>query len=307
MGVCWKMNGDTVEQSKHPRASHAASMYLDVLKRSLVNWYYGHTAVRAMRLFSLKRKFIAHVLERSGYMAVEPAPLPLDQLTDGRGTYCDASYTLVGLKRLENVEFCVRTVLDEGVPGDLLEAGVWAGGTCIFMKGILALYEDRERSVWVADSFEGLPPPNPELYPQDADDYLHTVNELAVSLDTVRDNFRRFDLLDERVRFLKGYFKDTLHKAPIDELAVLRMDGDMYESTMDTLVALYPKLSVGGFLIIDDYLRPNCAQAVKDYRERYDLTEQIDEIDWTGAYWRKEKAVGNMTTHYGLESNLITE
>lgn len=277
-----------VERVRKLNVNHASSMYLDVLKRSLVNWYYGHTAVREMRPYSLKRKLIGRLLDRFGYKAVESAPIPLDQLTDGHGTYCDASYTLVGLKRLDNVEQCVRSVLEEGVPGDLLEAGVWAGGTCIFMKGILELYEDDERAVWVADSFEGLPPPNPELYPQDADDYLHLVDELAVPLETVRGNFSRFGLLDDRVRFLKGFFKDTLHKATIEKLAVLRMDGDMYESTMDTLEALYPKLSVGGYLIVDDYARANCAQAVADYRERNNITDEILEIDWTAAYWRKQ-------------------
>ena len=64
----------------------------------------------------------------------------------------------------------------------------------------------------------------------------------------------------------------------------------MYESTIDTLVALYPKLSVGGYVIIDDYARENCAQAVYDYRKEHNINDEINWIDWTAAYWQKTSA-----------------
>jgi O-methyltransferase len=91
---------------------------------------------------------------------------------------------------------------------------------------------------------------------------LHKARELAVSLEQVKANFDRYGLLDDQVRFLKGWFRDTLPVAPIERLAVLRLDGDMYESPMDTLVNLYPKLSEGGYVIVDDYgAIPACRQA----------------------------------------------
>jgi precorrin-6B methylase 2 len=158
------------------------------------------------------------------------------------------------------------------------------------MRGLLKVLGDSTRFVWVADSFAGLPEPDHDAYPADAEDYLHTVDQLAVSLETVRENFARFDLLDENVQFLKGYFKDTLYTAPIEKIAVLRMDGDMYQSTWETLDALYPKLSPGGYLIIDDYARENCAKAVHDYREKHGITEEIIPVDWTASYWRKQHA-----------------
>jgi len=266
---------------------HVTQLYADLLKQSLVNWHYGHTVTREMKPISLKRKAIAALVKRYGYRVVESAPLPKAQLTDGVGTYSNGSYTMVGLKRLNNVEECVRSVIRDGIPGDFLEAGVWRGGTCIFMRGLLKALGDRTRTVWVADSFAGIPEPDVDTYPQDADEYLHEVDELAVSLETVRSNFARFDLLDDRVRFLKGYFKDTLYTARIDRLAILRMDGDMYQSTWETLDALYPKLSPGGFLIVDDYARKNCAKAVEDYRSQHGITEDLITVDWTGAYWRK--------------------
>lgn len=198
------------------------------------------------------------------------------------------AFTMIGLKRLENIELCVRNCIEEKVEGDFIETGVWRGGAVIFMKALLEAYNDKKRSVWVADSFEGLPKPNPELYPADQGDRHHKAEELSVSLEQVQENFRKFHLLDEKVQFLKGWFRDTLPTAPIEKLAVLRLDGDMYESTMDALSALYPKLSSGGYCIIDDWgAIPACRQAVTDYRSQHGIKEPIHEIDWTGIYWRK--------------------
>jgi O-methyltransferase len=196
--------------------------------------------------------------------------------------------TMIGLDRLENLERCVRDVLEQGVPGDLIETGVWRGGAAIFMRALLKAYGDTTRTVWAADSFQGLPPPDAKRYPPDTGDTLHTIAYLAVSEDEVRRNFARYGLLDEQVRFLPGWFRDTLPAAPIDRLAVLRLDGDLYESTMVALEALYPKLSVGGYAIIDDYgALAACRQAVDDYRGREAITEPLVEIDWTGVFWRR--------------------
>ena len=152
----------------------------------------------------------------------------------------------------------------------------WRGGATIFMRAVLKAYGVTDRYVWVADSFEGLPPPETGKYPHDAGDRLHEARELAVSLEEVKANFERYGLLDDQVRFLKGWFRDTLPAAPIERLAVLRLDGDMYESTMDTLVNLYPKLSEGGYAIVDDYgAIPACRQAVNDYRSANAITEKI--------------------------------
>jgi O-methyltransferase len=198
--------------------------------------------------------------------------------------------TMIGLKRLDNVQMCAEDVLLHRVPGDFIEAGVWRGGATMLMKAMLNEYGDTTRSVWVADSFEGLPPPDPDKYPADKGGTLHEAAILAASLPEVRSNFERFGLLDDRVKFLKGWFKDTLHTAPIKRLAVLRVDGDLYESTMDTLVPLYPKLSPGGYCIVDDYFNlASQKQAVDDYRREHGITEEIKQIDWAGAYWQKRK------------------
>ncbi len=198
------------------------------------------------------------------------------------------AYTMVGPARLDNIELCLRDALRRGVPGDVIETGVWRGGAAILMRGILRAYGVDDRTVWVADSFAGLPLPDATRYPADAGDVLHTFDALAVPLPAVRRAFERFGLLDDRVRFLEGWFRDTLPRAPIERLALLRLDGDMYESTIVALEALYPKLSPGGYCIVDDYgAVPACAKAVDDYRSAHALHEPLNRVDWTAVYWMK--------------------
>jgi hypothetical protein len=198
------------------------------------------------------------------------------------------AHTMIGLARLNNLQECVENILNTNVRGDLIEAGVWRGGATIFMRAILRAYGVVDRSVWVADSFQGLPPPNPEKYPHDEGDRHHTERQLAISLEEVKGNFQKYDLLDEQVLFLKGWFSDTLPRAPIRQLALIRLDGDMYESTMDALVNLYPKLSPGGYVIVDDWGAVDaCRQAIEDYRAANAIDDEIRPIDGKGVFWKR--------------------
>ena len=90
------------------------------------------------------------------------------------------------------------------------------------------------------------------------------------------------------MRFLVGWFSDTLPEAPFERLAILRLDGDMYQSTIEALRPLYPKLSKGGYVIIDDYALPGSQAAVQDYRREHGISEEIVDIDGTGVYWQKQ-------------------
>lgn len=210
-------------------------------------------------------------------------PRVRDHLENGRG-WVEPALTMVGRKRLDDLARCIRTVVADGVPGDVCETGVWRGGACIFARACLAALGDGSRIVWACDSFRGLPP---AASPKEHGFYCHDPR-LAVSQEQVRENFARIGLLDERVRFVEGWFRDTLRGAPIERLSVLRLDGDMHESTTDALEALYPRLSPGGFLIVDDYgaVEP-CRDAVREYRERCGIAEPIEMVDWTCARWRK--------------------
>ncbi|WP_376098575.1 TylF/MycF/NovP-related O-methyltransferase [Roseomonas sp. CCTCC AB2023176] len=196
--------------------------------------------------------------------------------------------TMIGTVRMRNIRTLLETLLRDGVPGDLVETGVWRGGACLYMRAILQAHGDRDRRVWVADSFRGLPEPDAEAFPADAGDTHHTQADLAVSADQVRASFARFGLLDGQVRFLEGWFKDTLPAAPIERIALLRLDGDMYESTWQALEALYHKVSPGGFVVVDDYILPACAKAIDDWRAREGITAPLVEVDGAAVYWRRE-------------------
>src|ERR1035438_669739 len=195
---------------------------------------------------------------------------------------------MIGLKRMDNIQFCVTDIIRRKVPGDLIECGAWRGGACIFMRAILAAYGVKDRTVWVADSFEGLPTPAEDKYPVA---HIWNGGEMAVSLEEVQNNFKRYGLLDGQVKFLKGFFIDTLPKAPIERLAVLRVDGDLYESVTQTLDYMYPKVSLGGYVILDDYLNHlvPAKKAVDDYRKAHGITAPIQCVDYSGAFWRKEE------------------
>lgn len=261
--------------------------YLDLLKRSLHNDFYDGHEYMVRVPSNDKEKFQFQQFLQKGEFVVSPRQINEVDKEYGRiWPPTRMAHTMIGRKRLDNLQYCIETVLRDGIAGDFIETGVWRGGATIFMRGCLKIFGDSSRQVWVADSFQGLPPPNPE-HAADAGDVHHTIPELAVSAEDVRRNFQRYGLLDERVRFLEGWFNQTLAKAPIHSLALIRLDGDMYGSTMDALTVLYPKLASGGFLIIDDYCLKPCAQAIHDYRESHCIIDTIIDIDGTGAFWRK--------------------
>lgn len=241
-------------------------LFLDLLKRVLVNLIYQDPNV------------------------TPNFPLVFDPTLRliGRDHPRDA-HTMIGTTRLNHLHTIAEQVINEGVAGDFVETGVWRGGASIFLRGVLKAYGVTDRRVWVADSFEGLPKPNSEKYPLDNGWDMSANEYLKVSLEQVQEHFKRYDLLDEQVVFLKGWFKDTLPSAPIEKIAILRLDGDLYESTMDGLQSLYAKVTPGGFVVIDDYrIIPPCRAAVDDFRAAHGIEEPIHAIDMDAVYWKKE-------------------
>lgn len=267
-----------------PDRREPVDLYLELLKRALTHMLYRplDTTPASSYVSEEMKAAVVELVRSEGPAAFSPT----STRAEGKDWPMFAQ-TMVGRARLDNVHSCVEQVIADRIPGDLIEAGVWRGGVTILMRGVLRAHDVTDRTVVVADSFQGLPEPDADRYPADSGDNHHTAEHLAVSRADVERNFDLYDLLDGQVQFLEGWFKDTLPTVGDRTWSVVRVDGDLYESTMDALTNLYPGLSVGGYVIIDDYAFPPCRQAVEDYRAEHGIDDPIQEIDWTGVYWRR--------------------
>lgn len=260
--------------------SAAADLYLELLKSCVGNSIYDDD-------LDLMRGSFARDDTSGKLVSTQGVPVE-GQLKFLGHIWPSRAHTMIGVPRLDNLRACAEAALDDGVEGDFIETGVWRGGAIVFMRGVLKVYGVENRIVWAADSFAGLPPGDVAKYPKESPAAFDQHADLAVSLEQVQRNIARYGLLDSQVKFLKGWFRDTLPTAPIRKLALMRLDGDLYESTMDALVALYPKLSPGGFAIIDDFnLVQSCNEAVDDFRRERGIAEAISPIEGGGAFWRK--------------------
>ncbi|RGC69596.1 Mycinamicin III 3''-O-methyltransferase [Micromonospora sp. MW-13] len=263
----------------------AGQLYLDLLKRCVTNTIYQDPPI-------------------------SPPWVPqaeFDPEARVAGLDCPSqAHTMVGFARLDNLRELTETVLRDEVPGDFLEAGVGRGGAMIFLRGVLKAYGVTDRSVWLADSFQGFPQPPaearyqmsdvyPELGGEQREEQRQAAEEMKArflkggSEEEVRENFRRYGLLDEQVRLLPGWLAETLPTAPVRRLAILRVDNDLYASTYATLEHLYPRVSPGGYVIVDDYhFLEECRLAVHDYlKAAGEQTPDLVTIDRCGVYWRK--------------------
>lgn len=289
-------------------AMNVTERYLDLIKQSLLNTLY--VECEAQLLYAICCAAVERPMPLATFQAVRNDPewrrlidhnkavggtLQLEgRRSDGRigpdpslRNYSEFAHTLVGRKRLDHLQWCVERLLAERIPGDLLEAGVWRGGCCILMRAVLAAHDVRDRKVWLADSFAGLPhsaEPLDRGYPMDAS----VLPFLAVTRAEVEQLLQRYGLLDEQVEFIVGMFADSLPDAGLPTLALVRIDADLYLSTRDALQALYPRLASGGFLIIDDYhVLPPCRAAVDEFLQQQPLPIEVQDIDQDAVYFRK--------------------
>jgi O-methyltransferase len=275
----------------HPEPRTPEEYYLDLMKRCLTRTLVAKGTER-----HTIRPGRPHVRLAYGALCSILAPFRLELVRTGSSgpeDYLESGHaaenrvedaeTMLGTRQLDHMQSCISDVLRKGIPGDLLEAGVWRGGMTIFMRAVLKAFGNTEKQVWVADSFEGLPPSD-----KTTDSFGWRAGDMAVSLEEAQQNFLRYGLLDDQVVFLKGFFNQTLNKAPLSQLAILRVDADLYSSTVDVLNALYPKLSSGGYAIFDDYQNlPDCRKAIDQYRAEHGITEELKKIDRRSVFWQK--------------------
>ncbi|HEX8618368.1 MAG TPA: PqqD family peptide modification chaperone, partial [Thermoanaerobaculia bacterium] len=262
--------------------------YLQLLKKALVNLIYPEHELRLRYLEARDPREERLATQRALRDLRYTEPATFEELVackrDGqnfRKAVTRDAHTMVGLRRLDNIEWCAAQIFASGVDGDFLEAGVCQGGASIFMRALQVAYGQQHRRMWVADSFEGLPAPSTET-----DAGLDFTEErmpwLAASLDSVRDNFRTYDLLSDEVQFVRGWFSDTLAAAAVEKIALLRIDADLYASTRDVLTALYDRVAPGGFVIVDDYHAFRaCRTAVDEFRAERGIVDPLRRVDWT--------------------------
>lgn len=242
--------------SSYPTAANIAEdMYIDLLKRAVLNFL---------------------------YQCHPPELNCVSTLENPNSGYVEAA-SMIGLNGLTLVETFLKDIIHERIMGDVIETGVYKGGTSIFMRGVLSVLGANERVVYVADSFQGIPEVDKNMYPDDA---VHEGSEnilIPVTMEKVRDNFFQFGVLGTNVKFLKGWFKDTLPSAGFQtrKLALVRLDGDLFESTWDALSNIYEHISPRGYIIIDDYGDwDGCRLAVDFFRKICGETNRL--LLWPG-------------------------
>jgi len=200
--------------------------------------------------------------------------------------------TMTGCDRVQNVQDLISDIIKKNVSGGYMETGVWRGGSSIFARAVMRAYGEGNRKLFVCDSFAGLPPGERQLDSRDKG--WDKTSYLEVGVDTVVDNFRRLSLLDHNVIFAQGFFNVSMPRLRyhVDQLAILRMDGDMYESTVDVLYHMYDKLELNGYVIVDDWIQNHgedfpSKTAVEDFWAVHGLKPNIFEIDGCSVYWKK--------------------
>jgi O-methyltransferase len=246
------------------------------------------------------RQCVSGLVYKSSERSVDPAAFQLSSghlnpLDTGRrqgGT--DWTYlgdTMTGQTRLENVQNLLTDVIEKKITGDYIETGVWRGGSSMLARAVLVAYDQPHRKSFVCDSFRGLPPMNRNLDPSDKG--WDQMKYLEVAAETVAEGFAKYSLLDENVIFAKGFFNETMPALAkhVTRFAVMRLDGDMYESTVDVLYHLYDKLSIGGYLIMDDWYGFPSKTACEHFFSVHGISPEIIQIDALSAYWKKTEQV----------------
>ena len=207
----------------------------------------------------------------------------LKRLNLFRKTY---PYTMVGYARLSNAYELAQRVEQAGMQGAFVECGVWRGG-CIATIAWVAKQANSNRSIWLFDSFEGLPEPT-ELDGPRAQEYVGRY--AAPVKDAERILFSRLKINPNNVHIVKGWFQDTLpaFKDEIGPIAILRLDGDWYESTRCCLENLYDQIVPSGYVILDDYgCWQGCKIATDEFLQHFNINVALTEIDRKGRFFRK--------------------
>jgi hypothetical protein len=199
------------------------------------------------------------------------------------------TYTMVSAMRLINLYQRVQDANRLNLPGDIAECGVWHGGSAAIMGA--AVQDDRafkgKRKLWLFDSFQGLPPPGKNDGEKEHAFYFE--GWCKGDVDKIEQIFHRLDVPWEQATVIPGWFEVTLERAPIEQIAVLHVDADWYDSVKLVLDKLYDRVVPGGFIVIDDYwVWPGCKKAVDDFLQERQLADvRLQNVGKQAVYFRK--------------------
>lgn len=273
--------------------------YISLLKKILTNSIYEPNTqtlteqdiLRCTEIYNKIQNETPHVL--AVYPYITPRELANIFISTRRSRNIHTYVPMVGL---DNVEECLLNIYRDGVPGHVMDAGTLRGGMAILMRGVIKALNDESRHVYVADSFEGLPPPGDkdsimdhEVWYKFKDEAPEYYLDCKYSLDDVQRNFGAYNLLDERVIFLKGWFHETLPQLNDEIFSLIRLDADWHDSCRAVLDNIYPRLAVGGYVIVDDYNLQGCRSAIDEYRREHAIKDELQVADQRSGiiYWRK--------------------
>lgn len=283
---------DGIVVSSQSKRERAVAAYLDFISNLVTGLSFGDS-----------EKAIPYQDLGGENTTLSTIPLEREKRLDGLD-WPYLAVSMAGLARLRNIQQLLGDVLEKKVPGSLLEAGVWRGGASILMQAVLMANGIHSKAVIVADSFHGLPEGDANLHKYDVG--WEKLSYLQVSDKRVSIHFHRLNLLQRNVYFLKGYFNNSMpafrkylkiksnsFKALGYEngLAILRMDGDMYQSTVDILYNCYAYLNIEGYVIVDDWTGFPAKDAILDFFQVHQMSPKVIPIDKNSVYWKKTENV----------------
>jgi hypothetical protein len=203
------------------------------------------------------------------------------------------NYTMTSVERLIALINATRYISRNQIEGDFVECGVWRGGSMMAVAYSLEKLAERDRDLYLFDTFEGMPPPTNQDVTYSNIEALTLLNESRKddsksiwcysSLDEVKTNIESTKYNPQKIHLIKGKVEETIPNCIPEKIALLRLDTDWYESTRHELEYLFPRLVSGGVLIIDDYGHwKGCQKATDEYIEKHNIPILLNRIDYTG-------------------------
>ena len=206
-----------------------------------------------------------------------------NRIEERRVTRLVRTHTLVGPERIHNLCALAQRIEEERIPGDVIECGVYNGGTAAILAR-MATRSKMDRTVWLFDSFQGMPQTNEK----DGEQAREYVGKVVGRLDQVRKLLQRAEANMSRVKIVAGMFQDTFPKVDIRQIALLNLDCDWYESINLCLEKFYDSVVPGGFVSIYDYGHwPGCREAVDTFFKERSLSYELRHVDYSARWFQK--------------------